>query len=186
MVTQPTLSDVLIEAGFETSIAHRAAEAIERDLAGVAQQPDVDRRFDRIEVQLDVIENRITTQDRLFEVRFEAVDKEIASLNTRIDDFQASTEREFKAVHQRIDDFQTSIERSFADHKASIERSLAAMKESLETRFNAEITRIDSELAAIRSELASLRREQRITLWAVGLGFGIMLPLQGYILARLL
>ena len=166
MVTQPTLSDVLIEAGFETSIAHRAADVIERDLASVAQQPDVDRRFDevdrhfddvdrrfdgvnrrfdRIEVRLDVmqgrfelidgrldaIEERFTTQDRLIEVQFAAVDKEI------------------KTLHQRIDDLRAELLGRLAEHKESLERRLS------------------------------------IQLWATLLGFGSVFAVLGYIISRL-
>ena len=160
MVTQPTLSDVLIEAGFETSIAHRAADVIERDLAGVAQQPDVDRRFDRIEVRLDVIEGRITAQDRLIEVRFEAVDKELALLNTRIDDLKENNEREFKAVHQRIDDLRAELLGRLTEHKESIERSLAAHKESLERRLT-------------------------VQFWVIAFGFGAIIALLISILERL-
>ena len=127
MVTQPTLFDVLIEAGFEAPIARRAAEVIERDLAGVAQQPDMDRRFDRIEVRLDVmegrfalidgrfeqVEERLQAQDRLIEARFEAVDKEFQTVHQRIDDLKESMEREIRALHQRIDDLKENMDRRF-------------------------------------------------------------------------
>ena len=156
MVTQPTLSDVLIEAGFETSIAHRVADVIERDLAGVAQQPDVDRRFDnvdrrfdRIEVRLDVmqsrfeqidgrfeqIDERFTTQDRLIDGRFEAVDKEFQALHQRIDDFKENNDREFKALHQRIADFKESIERIFAERKESVDRRISMLSWAVALAF---------------------------------------------------
>ena len=213
MVTQTTLADLLIEAGFEPEAALRASELLEQDLSDLARRSEVNLRFDRVDEQF-------AAQDRASHTQFDAVNRDIKALDTRIDDLKDSTERELRGVNLRIDDLKDSTERElqgvnqriddlkdsteresrglgqritdlrhemigrFTEHKDGVEQSIAQLKEHLEAK-------IDNQGALLRSEIESLRREHRTTRWVLGLliaatfsGFGVVIALLVELLNR--
>lgn len=161
MVTQTTLADLLIEAGFEPEAALRASELLEQDLSDLAKQTEVSFRFDAVEKQIDIridgVDTQIKALDSEVNLRFDGVD-------TRIDDLKNSTERESRSLGQRITDLRNELTGRFTEHKDGVEQSIAQLKASLEAK-------IDNQGALLRSEIESLRREHRILTWAIGIGF---------------
>lgn len=100
MVTQTTLTDVLVEAGFEPEAARRAIEMIEQDLSGLARQSEVDLRFDRVD-------ERFIAQDQLIEARFDGVDRQFRAIDKQFD----GVDRQFDGVNKRIDDTSNNTDR---------------------------------------------------------------------------
>ena len=139
MVTQRTLADVLIEAGFEPEAALRASEMIEQDLSDLARQSEVNLRFDQMDerfiAQGRAIEARFAAQDRLIDERFAAqerlIDERFAAQERLIDERLAAQERvidarfdgvdkqfdgvnkQFDGVNKRMDDYQRNTDRRF-------------------------------------------------------------------------
>ena len=179
MVTQTTLADLLIEAGFEPEAALRVTRMIEQDLSDLAKQTEVSFRFDAVEKQIDIridgVDTQIKALDSEVNLRFDGVDtriddlkdgteRELQGVNQRIDDLKNSTERESRSLGQRITDLRNELTGRFTEHKDGVEQSIAQLKASLEAK-------IDNQGALLRSEIESLRREHRILTWAIGIGF---------------
>ena len=104
MVTQRTLADVLIEAGFEPEAALRASDMIEQDLSDLARQSEVNLRFDQIDerfiAQERMIDERFAAQARVIDARFDGVDKQLDGIH-----------KQFDGVNKRIDDQQQNTDR---------------------------------------------------------------------------
>ena len=104
MVTQRTLADVLIEAGFEPEAALRASDMIEQDLSDLARQSEVNLRFDQIDerfiAQERMIDERFAAQARVIDARFDGVDKQLDGI-----------QKQFDGVNKRIDDQQQNTDR---------------------------------------------------------------------------
>ena len=136
MVTQRTLADLLIEAGFEPEAALRASELLEQDLSGLAKQAEVDLRFDQIderfiaqdravEARFDRVDEQFAAQDRVINARFDAVDKQFDRVDEQfaaqdrvinaqfaaVDKQFAAVDKQFDGVNKRIDDAQQNTDR---------------------------------------------------------------------------
>ena len=132
MVTQRTLADVLIEAGFEPEAALRASDMIEQDLSDLARQSEVNLRFDQMDerfiAQGRAIEARFAAQERMIDERFAAqdrlIDERFAAQERVIDARFDGVDRDIKALDTRI----TDLRSEFMGH-------LQALKESMDRRF---------------------------------------------------
>ena len=160
MVTQRTLADLLIEAGFEPEAALRASELLEQDLTGLAKQAEVDLRFDATDQQIKTLATEVN-------LRFDAVDRDLKALDTRIDDLKDSTERESRSLGQRITDLRTEFIGRLQDLKDGVDRDLAALHRRLDDFKD------------------SVDRRFTILTWSVLLGFGGVFAVLGYIITRL-
>ena len=118
MVTQRTLADVLIEAGFEPEAALRASDMIEQDLSDLARQSEVNLRFDQMDerfiaqermiderfaAQERVIDERFAAQERVIDARFDGVDRDIKALDTRITDLRSEFMGHLQALKESMD-----------------------------------------------------------------------------------
>ena len=132
MVTQRTLADVLIEAGFEPEAARRAGEMIEQDLSDLARRSEVNLRFDQmderfiaqdraIEARFDRVDEQFAAQDRVTNARFDGIDKQFDGIDKQFDgidkQFDAiqkqfdAIDTQFDGVNKRIDDAQQNTDR---------------------------------------------------------------------------
>ena len=168
MVTQRTLADLLIEAGFEPEAALRASELLEQDLSDLARQSEVNLRFDRVDEQF-------AAQERVTNAQFDAVNKDIKAIHTRIDDLKDSVDRS-------LQDHKDSVDRSLQDHKDSIDRSLQDHKEGVDRSLQDHKEGVDRSLSDHRE---SIDRRSGILTWAIGIGFTLTAAGFGVVIALL-
>ena len=157
MVTQRTLADLLIEAGFEPEAALRASELLEQDLTGLAKQAEVNLRFDAVDKQ------------------FDGVDRDIKAIHIRIDDLKDSVDRSLTSHKE-------SVDRSLQDHKDSVDRSLQDLKEGIDRSLQDHKEGVDRSLSDHRE---SIDRRSGILTWAIGIGFTLTAAGFGVVIALL-
>ena len=121
MVTQQTLADVLIEAGFEPEAARRAGEMIEQDLSDLARRSEVNLRFDQMD-------ERFIAQDRAIEARFDGIDRQFEGIDRQFD----GVNKQFDGVNKQLGTLDTRI----TDLRTEFMEHLQVLKESMDRRFS--------------------------------------------------
>ena len=168
MVTQRTLADVLIEAGFEPEAALRASDMIEQDLSDLARQSEVNLRFDQMDerfiAQDRAIEARFAAQERMIDERFAAqdrmIDERFAAQDRMIDERFAAQERVIDARFDGVDRDIKALDTRITDLRSEFMGHLQALKESMDRRF-------------------------AVFTWALGLVFAALLAVFGALIAVL-
>ena len=128
MVTQQTLADVLIEAGFEPEAARRAGEMIEQDLSDLARRSEVNLRFDQMD-------DRFIAQDRAIEARFDGIDRQFEGIDRQfngIDKQFDGVNKQFDGVNKQLGTLDTRI----TDLRTEFMEHLQVLKESMDRRFS--------------------------------------------------
>ena len=170
-LNRPALVDALTDAGLEAEAVRRVVDMLEQSYADTAQQTEMNLRFSALEKNLADHDRLNETQAAGAETRFKSIENRLQDFREEVEhrfaDLKENMDRGFAAVRGEIASLRNEMTSGFAAVRNEMTSEFAAVRSEMTSGFAAVRNEMTSEFAAVRGEIASLRNEMTTEFAAV-------------------